>query len=456
MTIELPTPLLLWNVIEEHFDEASFAMHQFEVALESPVLNLHDLARYPEESLLAHVDALVIAGAEAERNLLLPALAEANDDEPAPAVIAAWVMFESERFDELLAVLKQTPAAWPHAARAVQLTVRDSLEPWLKHQLAQGKYGSDSTVRAGLLELATRRGIAPPNVLDAMQSDDVALVLAATRSVRLVESEMYAPILIDLLRHDDAQVRHAALVAGLSLNLPYAWSACEDWSRLPEQPSPLATQLYAALGGRDHHARLEPLRVQPSARQAVLFALGFTGNADMVPVLLDELGSAEPFEVKLAVQSLALIVGFSPTDDRFALPAPPPPTKPAPLSAPEDDPEAQASLPPLDEDDLEADLVPRPEDGLPEPNIEAIRQHCQARLASLRASKRLLWGEPHTSQRVALVLREGPLRVRHTLATALAIRSGGSSWYDSRGLSSKQLARLAAAEELRPSRFLGW
>jgi hypothetical protein len=62
--------LVLWDVVEEHLDEAAFLVGQFERALEHPARLLSELDRYPEGRLRAHVDALAIGGAPVRERLL--------------------------------------------------------------------------------------------------------------------------------------------------------------------------------------------------------------------------------------------------------------------------------------------------------------------------------------------------------------------------------------------------
>ncbi|MFT3925144.1 MAG: hypothetical protein QM778_21590 [Myxococcales bacterium] len=456
MPSDLPSSQLLWDVVEEHFDEACFRMEQFEARLDSPVLKLRDLGRYPEELLLAHVDALLVAGADAEREILVPALMGASAEESAPGVIAAWVMLEAGHFEALLSALEQAPAAWPAVAQAVRLAGHRHLDAWLTGLLHQDAKRDDAA-RAGLLECAAARRVAPPIVLEALQSEDPSLVRAATRALLHSEHDVYRPIVVDLLRHADPGVREAALIAGLRLGLPHTWATCEEWAYDAAQPCPPATALCAALGGRKQHDRLYDLRLVPGARKSVLFALGFSGNAEMIGPLVQDLESKDPAEAKLAVQALALIVGFQPSDDAFVLPSGAPREAAAAPPPAEKDAEDQASLPALEQDDLDADLVPAPEDSLPEPNLPAIREHCLQRQRELESSgsKRVLWGAPFSSERVAHVFLHGPLRVRHMLATSFGLRSDGL-WYDTRRLSSAQRAQLAATSEARLVRFLGW
>ena len=55
-------PALLWDVQEEHLNEAEFSCEAWNAALDSPVFSLHELRRGPEERLMANIMGLVIGG----------------------------------------------------------------------------------------------------------------------------------------------------------------------------------------------------------------------------------------------------------------------------------------------------------------------------------------------------------------------------------------------------------
>jgi hypothetical protein len=306
--------------------------------------------------------------------------------------------------------------------------------------------------QAGLLQMAAARGMAAPPLLDALQSADPALAHAAATAASFSANDLDVPLLSQLLDHADGRVREAALIAGLGRNARQAWRTCEAWALAPRQPCPTATWLCAALGGRPQHARLAELRLVPEARRSVLFALGFSGNVELVGPLLHDLESADALERKLAFQSLALLAGFSPDDERLAQRPREPALPSLTLPAPESDPEARAALPALADDRDE--LVPEPEEALPEPNVAAVHDHCLAAQRRLSPQERILWGAPYHAKRVVDVLRNGPLRVRHGVALAFRLRAGPS--YPTRRLSAQQQRGLTTLSEARAARFLEW
>ena len=80
--------LVLWDVVEEHLDEASFLSEQWERALVSPDVILDGVADGPEERLLAHLDGLAIAGAKAGPRLLEPRFESEQPEEVFAAALA--------------------------------------------------------------------------------------------------------------------------------------------------------------------------------------------------------------------------------------------------------------------------------------------------------------------------------------------------------------------------------
>ena len=72
----MPEDLILWDVVEEHLDEAAFLWTQWERGLQSPLYKLHELRDRVEERMLAHLDGLVVGGEAVAQRLLYPALTE--------------------------------------------------------------------------------------------------------------------------------------------------------------------------------------------------------------------------------------------------------------------------------------------------------------------------------------------------------------------------------------------
>ena len=79
---------LLWDVLEEHLDEAGFLWERWERSLVSPLLRPRQVAEGDEARLLAHVEGLTIGGSAAADGLLEPALREGEAGEASAAALA--------------------------------------------------------------------------------------------------------------------------------------------------------------------------------------------------------------------------------------------------------------------------------------------------------------------------------------------------------------------------------
>jgi hypothetical protein len=305
---------------------------------------------------------------------------------------------------------------------------------------------------ATLLSLAAARQLSAPNLLAALQSDDPALQTSAALSARHGDSARLLGVMQYLLEQNQSDARDAALVVSLAWGSPQAWLMAKRWAFDPVQESPLATLLVAALGTRADHEQLSLLLNDPKHKHALLFALGFSGNTALYPVLAPFLDAEDPIDAKLAAQSLGLIFGFAPAADEFALP-PPAAVERATLPPEEEDPEAAESLPPLEQDDLDADLLPSPEDDLPLPNVAAIKGRCEERTKALGTKGRVLYGQPFSAEQVARVLAAAPLRVRHGVALAFGVRTGGALWVQTRAATGVQRAQIGRIPSVALQRY---
>src|SRR5258707_2498071 len=128
----MPAPAgrrVLWDVFEEHLDEAAFRWAQWQSALHAANYTLAEVAEGPEARLLAHLDALALGDAAVAERLLLPAL---EADEPERIAAAAWALVQLEgggdyqdRVIDLL--VKGAPPVRAAVTRALALSPRVDL-----------------------------------------------------------------------------------------------------------------------------------------------------------------------------------------------------------------------------------------------------------------------------------------------------------------------------------------
>jgi uncharacterized protein (TIGR02270 family) len=255
-----------------------------------------------------------------------------------------------------------------------------------------------------------------------------------------------------LIEHEDAEVRRVALRASLAWGSARAWANCTKQAFSGDAQHSESIALFASLSTHKQSAQLIELLEREELKATVLFALGFSGNRDVVPVLIEHLSGDDRSIAKLAAQSIQIITGLDTQADEYALPIPEP-GDPIELPPPNQDPDAQASLPPIDQDDLDANLVPIPEDAMPDPDAEAIRRYWEKAQSGFSPSQRYLLGQPVSVSSLLDALERARMRVRHVLAQQLGIRTGGQCWLDTTMLISDQRARLAELRGLQVRSF---
>src|SRR5689334_10865209 len=72
---------LIWDIQEEHVDEAEFLLEMHASCMDSPKFTLAQVQAGPERRLLARIDALLVGGQSVIERLLLPILAAPDEDE---------------------------------------------------------------------------------------------------------------------------------------------------------------------------------------------------------------------------------------------------------------------------------------------------------------------------------------------------------------------------------------
>lgn len=155
--------------------------------------------------------------------------------------------------------------------------------------------------------------------------------------------------------------------------------------------------------------------------------------------------------MKLVAQAIAAIAGIELDRAPFrAARAPPQPLPPL-----DEDLEAQAALPPLNDDELAILPLPVPELALPEPDPAALQEWWRTSRSHFESGLRHLAGKPYTPQAAADFLVRGPLRLRHTIAQSIAIRTRQQVRLDTRTLSRRQREGISQVKSLPPKELNG-
>ncbi|MCA9682069.1 MAG: HEAT repeat domain-containing protein [Myxococcales bacterium] len=431
---------VLWDVQEEHLGEAEFTFEVWENSLDAAMYTLGEVATGPEERLRAHVHGLIAGGEPVLERLLLPALTQPRSDRfrTAAATLAVLIGPREQAREAALAAIEQADddGRWG-LVRAFEIANRKGVGRMLARDL--GEVGGPA-LAARLQALAPRRYDGKRKLADWLGDGDPAVLRAAATLARHSSASSGLRALLPLMKHEDPQLRHAAIESALIRGLPGSWQiACA--LALAEPPDPAderpALTWVAIQGDATVHGQiLASLRRDPSANR--LWAAGLTGRLEAVDLACELLD--HPQLARLAGEVVATITGLAlpgSGDRRCWL----------------DDgakglfgTDADEALPTLSKDDLDADLIPKDELALPLPDAAAVRRWWAERRGSLTPQLRHLAGEPLDGQRLVWGLRHLPTRRRRVLALELAMRSAGAHVLDTRSSARSQLTALAELE----------
>ncbi|MET0341178.1 MAG: hypothetical protein ABW252_09255 [Polyangiales bacterium] len=426
-TVDAPDDLVLWDVVEEHLDEADFLFGQWQRGQESSLYTLDTLAKGPEARLLAHVDGLVVNGKPVIERTLLPAVRTPEEPSVMRAAAASLALIGLGRHDVVADVLLHGDAETSRGAEyALALAGPAAFDAWLPRALPSGL---DRGQRAALLRVAAARGLTIANLLLYLQSQDTHEAAAAAHAAIWSDGALHAPLLDYLLDDPRPEVADAALTAALVHGSRAAFQRCLARASDTTQSDGLAMLLTALLGQPSHHDLLTAHIGRGTHRMAALFALGYTGQAATVPLLLAQLEAKDAPTRKLASEAIGTITGLDTTADAFVR---------------EERVQDADALPPL-EVDIEAELVPTHVDALPEPNAEAIGRWWNEHGGRIDRRCRVLLGEPWTYEHALSALASSSMRRRAPLVRWLQVRSGGHAKVVESAFSSTQRAQARAA-----------
>jgi uncharacterized protein (TIGR02270 family) len=411
--------MILWDVIEEHLDEAAFLWLQWERALVSPGYVLREVMSGPEERLLAHVQGLLECGSPAVERLLLPAL----EEEPGRVCAAALVLLAEgmrEQVDGLLGRLEDGDTVYRDCIQRVLVLVGgEALTSCLGALVQEG--------RAPALVLAHALGALSVRARDIpglelgpfLSSTEPLLRASALRAAGRWNRPLPPAELRSALDAPSAAVRDSALEAGLLLGERAAWEVCRHFvsSRLPG--GGFAMRLLAMGGTPQDLQRLVSLLEVPELREDALRALGTSGRPEAVEACLPLL--REKKVARLAGEVFSAITGV------------------AVEAGPDEEEDAPLRLAITEEEGAQGAELELP---LPEPDaVEAAWKEERKRLV---AETRYLHGQPLGAELLLRTLRQAPMRRRRDLALELAIRSRGKWRVDTRGFAHQQWAQLGS------------
>lgn len=300
-----PRPVL-WDIYEEHLDEAAFLFTQWEDAMQAANYTIAEVAAGPEERLFAHLDALVIGGKPVADKLLFPAL---EGDDLGKVFAAAWALLHAEDADHFArlgtALLEGKPEAQGAVARAFELGVRTDLA----NKTAPLWDRADARSQGAVLDVANTRdgAFTRSRVYHALENDDPRLLAAGLRAARRHVDVGYGAYADRALAHESPEVREEAFATAFLYGTPNLWNACRKEASTGTKGSRLPLALLAIRGIGPSDPLFQSLLGDEKKRRHAVWALGFCGTVEAMDVLQGFLDDEKTNRV--AGESMTAITG---------------------------------------------------------------------------------------------------------------------------------------------------
>jgi uncharacterized protein (TIGR02270 family) len=382
----------LWDIVEEHLDEAEFLWEQWEHSIVAPNYTLTEVADGPEERLMAHLDGLVVNGPQVAERLLIPTIADV-DAEPTRVRAAALALLQSQGEAGVQAVfdaMLEVPPQRLELARALECSDRRDLSSWLSPLLV----ASDPELRHVAARVLAFHGggfaDAVPGLLASARSVDRGLGL------RLVPHLPAEPRLLkavlETLKSSDPELRDIALRSGVLLDLPQAWASALELVSSGDPTAGEALLLLALRGDPADQPALIAAAEVDALRGGALWALGFLGTAAAAEAALPWL--EDEAHARVAGETFSAITGLDLEDANLTV----------------DEPEVEA-------------VEHRPEDDLPVPDPMGLLLWWRDNRGRFADGQRLISGAQRTNGALWRAVNDGPMRRRAAHLLSLQLQS---------------------------------
>lgn len=388
---------IIEEIIQQHFDEASFLWSQRDVAVTSPNYSLQDLV-YLDQRVEAHIDGLRVAGdygwALCETGVL--------EDEPGTVFTATVIAFESgeeEKMDLVMGVGSKSRVAFRAMVSGLG---------WMKdkrfNSIIKGLVSNDSRRyrRLGIASCGIRR-LDPRIYLDqALNSSDLFLRTLALRTAGELKRRDLLPLIQRDLQQEDHRCRFEAARSALLLG---DRSALEVLIQFTRTQSPFQIPaMQTAFRLIDLQAAQNLLRSIAKDRKqirAALIGISIVGDPMLITMLIQHMETPEL--ARVAGEAFTSITGAELAETNLEG------TRPDGFDAgPNDDAE---------DENVEMDM----DEDLPWPGVTQIKHWWKQNNGNFSPGKRYLAGSPISPQQCSDMLENGNQRQRHAAARELAL-----------------------------------
>ncbi|MDX2021976.1 MAG: TIGR02270 family protein [Deltaproteobacteria bacterium] len=413
---------VLWDVVDESFDEAEFLWRTWESSLDTHARNYRQVWFWTEDRLHGALDGVRLGGPRAAEELLLPALLRPHQS--GSFMVAAHVLAADPRgwdafVPHLMAANAQTT---PLLARALQTQLPNAAvqarlatlgEPGVPWLVGMRTFAKQQSSQEHVAMLA-----------NSPHAEHRRLAMAAARLQPVSVARGWIERgLFDI----DAQVCSAAVESGLVHGLRSAWARCLELG--VAQSSAVSLFWMASLAGERERRLLLAALGQERTFNVALQAMGFLGTKEAAQACLQAMHS--PPHARLAAEGFCAITGLELAAQNLALP------EPAALNDPLS----------FELDDMNADLVPKLDDLLPLPDVEGVNRWWSNNEGRFDANERYIGGQALSSAALWQALATGPMRRRHVLAFELAVRTAGACDLQTRAFFQAQKRQLAQIQQ---------
>lgn len=388
---------IIEDIVEQHFDEASFLWSQRDFAVTSPLYSLQTLAEL-DERVEAHIDGLRVAGnfgwELCEKGL--------DDEDPGTIFTAAMVAFESgvqERIELVVETCANSPPLFRAAVSALGWLSDEYFRSTIKALVSAKSWQLRSL---GIAACGIRR-INPRAYLNkAADSSNLFLKLSAFKAAGKLKRLDLLPLLQENFSHEVPSFRFEATRSALLMGDRTALDAFSEFALTESRYTLPALQI--ALRLVDGPKALEWLKEQskkPEKRRQMLLCTGIVGDPAYVPMLIRQM--TRPELARAAGSAFSMITGVDLANARLDGEMPQ-----GFKEKPTDDPE---------DEDVQID----PDEDLFWPDAERVDKWWSENYETYPKGSRFLAGHPITYKNCMKLLRTGNQRDRHVAALELAL-----------------------------------
>jgi uncharacterized protein (TIGR02270 family) len=409
---------IIEDIVEQHFEEASFLWSQRDAATTATNYTLSDLA-FLDERVEAHVDGLRVAG-EYGWELCEAGL---DPDEPGTLFTASIIAFESgdkERIELVVGASGESRTAFRAVVSGLGWMDRKRF-----NSLIMGLVSAKSRRyrRLGIAACGIRR-INPKTYLDqAVNSSDLFLRTQAFKTAGVLKRLDLLPHLQKHFQDEDNACRFEAARSALLLGDSSAMDTLSAFVLSRSRFTLPAMQLaFRIIDGQTARTWLKSLSRDPKSQRLVLIGAGIVGDPAFMPMVIKQM--KRPDMARAAGHAFSMISGVDLAGEGLEGEWPE-----GFEVGPNDDPE---------DEDVDMD----PDEDLSWPDADLVAQWWARNSGAFSNGTRFLAGSPVSPDECSQIVKTGVQQLRQAAALELALSQPETAFFNIKAMGNAQLSRL--------------